>query len=202
MTVIAGLTGQIGTGKSTVAAMFAGLGAHVIDFDRLGHEAIAPPSPAWRELTERFGEGILNPDRTIDRARLGRIVFDDPASLALLNRIVHPAVARAERDLTAAILAREPRALIIKDIPLLTEDLARRMVEKVVVVYASPDIQLERLLGRGLTEEDAAKRVKAQLSLEEKLKFADYVIDNDGSLEETEKQVGQVFAALRTGRAR
>jgi dephospho-CoA kinase len=194
--MIAGLTGSIGTGKSTVAAMFAGLGAEIIDFDVLAHEVIQPGRPAWQETVAVFGNRLLRPDGTIDRARLGDIVFRDPALLAELNRIVHPAVFAADAERTAAILAERPRAVIIKDIPLLTAEVARRMVEKVVVVYASPAVQMKRLLGRGLAEEDAKRRIAAQTPVEEKLKFADYVIDNDGRRERTREQVERVYKEL------
>jgi len=194
--LIVGLTGSIGTGKSTVAAMFAGLGAAIVDFDVLAHEVIQPERPAWEKIVAVFGGGVLRPDQTIDRAKLGDIVFRDPARLAELNRIVHPAVFAADRERTAAILAENPSAVVIKDIPLLTAEVARRMVDKVVVVYASPDVQLARLLGRGLTEEEAKRRIAAQMPVDEKLKFADYVIDNDGTREETKAQVENVYAAL------
>jgi len=197
--MIVGLTGSIGTGKSTVAAMFGEMGAEVIDFDRLAHEVILPPSPAWREIAGCFGEEVLRPDRTIDRAKLARVVFNDPARLDRLNRIVHPAVFAADRDRTTAILAAEPQALIIKDIPLLTEDMAREMVDKVVVVYASPVVQMERLRGRGLTWAGAERRIAAQMPVEEKLKFADFVINNNGTVAETKKQVAAVLAELTSG---
>ncbi|OAT81305.1 dephospho-CoA kinase [Desulfotomaculum copahuensis] len=200
--MIVGLTGGIATGKSTVSALFRKLGAHIIDFDELAHMVIEPGRPAWREIIRQFGPAVLNPDQTVDRQKLGRIVFNHPDRLTGLNRIVHPAVFAADREITAGILEKEPRALIIKDVPLLTETAAREMVEKVIVVYASPEVQMQRMLGRGFNREEAQKRIDAQDPLSEKLKFADYVVYNDGSLEETERQVKEIYGRLQADAGR
>jgi len=195
--MIAGLTGGIATGKSTVSSLFKKLGARIIDFDELAHSAIEPDRPAWREIVQHFGTDVLNPDRTINRQKLGRIVFDDPGQLARLNRIVHPRVFEADREITRRILENDPRAVIIKDVPLLTETAARELVEKIIVVYAGPETQMQRLRGRGFSREEAQKRIAAQAPLEEKLQFADYVIYNDGPLAETERQVKEIYTRLR-----
>ncbi|MGB9802763.1 dephospho-CoA kinase [Desulfofundulus sp.] len=194
--MIAGLTGSIATGKSTVAKLFQELGAYVIDFDVLAHETMRPGLKAWREIVEFFGTEILNPDQTINRKKLGSLVFEDPEKLARLNQIVHPAVFEEDRKITAQILARDPGALIIKEIPLLIEAGAGHLVEKIIVVHASPGVQLQRLLDRGLNRDEALKRINAQAPLSEKMKWADFVIYNDGDLEETRKQVEKVYQQL------
>ncbi len=194
--MIAGLTGGIATGKSTVARLFQELGAHVIDFDVLAHEVTRPGLKAWEEIVKFFGVEILNPDQTINRKKLGRLVFDDPEKLARLNQIVHPAVFEEDQKITAQILAWDPRAVIIKEIPLLIEAGAGHLVEKIIVVYASPEVQLQRLLARGLDRDEALKRINAQAPLSEKMKWADFVIYNDGNLEETRRQVEEVYQQL------
>jgi dephospho-CoA kinase len=194
--MIAGLTGGIATGKSTVARLFQELGAHVIDFDVLAHEVTRPGLKAWEEIVRFFGVEILNPDQTINRKKLGRLVFDDPEKLARLNRIVHPAVFEEDQKITAEILAGDPRAVIIKEIPLLIETGAGHLVDKIIVVYASPEVQLQRLLARGLNRDEALKRINAQAPLGEKMKWADFVIYNDGNLEETRRQVEEVYQQL------
>ncbi|SHJ04352.1 dephospho-CoA kinase [Desulfofundulus thermosubterraneus] len=194
--MIAGLTGGIATGKSTVARLFQELGAHVIDFDILAHEVMRPGLKAWEEIVKFFGVEILNPDQTINRKKLGRLVFNEPEKLARLNRIVHPAVFKEDQKITAEILARDPGAVIIKEIPLLIEAGAGHLVEKIIVVYASPEVQLQRLLARGLDRDEALKRINAQAPLSEKMKWADFVIYNDGNLEETRRQVEEVYQQL------
>ncbi|WP_051618120.1 dephospho-CoA kinase [Desulfofundulus thermocisternus] len=199
--MIAGLTGGIATGKSTVAGLFRDLGVRIIDFDALAHRVMSPGLKAWEEIVKFFGTGILNPDRTINRKELGRLVFDDPEKLARLNSIVHPAVFEEDRKITAEILARDPDAVIIKEIPLLVEAGAGHLVDKIIVVYASPEVQLQRLLARGLDRDEALKRINAQAPLSEKMKWADFVIYNDGCLEETRKQVEEVYRQLVQARA-
>ncbi|MDQ0286256.1 dephospho-CoA kinase [Desulfofundulus luciae] len=194
--MIAGLTGGIATGKSTVARLFQELGAHVIDFDVLAHKVMRPGLKAWEEIVRFFGVEILNPDQTINRKKLGRLVFDDPEKLARLNRIVHPAVFKEDQKITAEILAGNPGAVIIKEIPLLIEVGAGHLVDKIIVVYASPEVQLQRLLARGLDRDEALKRINAQAPLGEKMKWADFVIYNDGNLEETRRQVEEVYQQL------
>lgn len=194
--IVVGLTGGIASGKSTISAMFRELGAHIIDYDEIAREAVRPDLPAWKGIVREFGEGILKPDRTIDREKLGRIVFDDPAKLQRLNAIVHPEVF-AEADRRAEeIRRREPDAVVIKDVPLLIETQIHRTVDRVIVVAAKGENQLERLAGRGLSEEDARKRIAAQMPLPEKEKLADFIIRNDGPIEDTRRQVETIFRRL------
>ncbi len=195
--MIVGLTGGIATGKSTVSKMFKELGAHVVDFDALAREVVKPHRKAWKEIVEYFGKEILNSDLTLNRQKLGELVFNAPEKLKKLNEIIHPEVFQEDKKITEQILSENPRALIIKDIPLLTETGAQKMVEKVIVVYASPQTQLQRMLERGFSQNEARARINAQDPLSEKLKLADFVINNDGPLEETKKQVVEIYQKLR-----
>jgi dephospho-CoA kinase len=214
VTRVVALTGGIGTGKSTVARMFAALGAVVIDADAIVHELQAPGSESLAEIAGAFGAGMLRPDGSLDRERLGDLVFRDAAARARLNAIMHPRVgAEMARRLAAARERGAP--LVLLDIPLLLEGRARRAeghgpagrsagdgVEAVIVVYAPEALQVERQVARdGSRPEEAARRVAAQLPIEEKRRLADHVIDNSGTLEETERQVRALFEEL-TGRRR
>ncbi|MCK4843853.1 MAG: dephospho-CoA kinase [Dehalococcoidia bacterium] len=197
--VIVGLTGSVGTGKSTVANLFKELGAYVIDWDELAREVTRPHLKAWKEIVEYFGKGILNEDLTINRQKLADIVFSDKEKVAKLNQIVHPEVFKEDERITDEIRSLDPDALIIKGIPLLFELTRPVYVDKIVVVSASEQTQLRRLEEKGITREDARNRIKSQLPLEEKIKSADFVINNDGPLEETKKQVEEIYSSLRKG---
>jgi dephospho-CoA kinase len=197
--IIAGITGSIGTGKSTVAAMFAELGAYVIDADKLARQAVEPGKQAWKQIVQYFGEDILNGDQTVCRQRLADLVFNDPASLQKLNAIVHPEVLQEDNRLVEERRRIDPRGVILKDIPLLLEggrEAALALVDKIIVVYASPETQLNRLIARGMGREDALCRVRSQRPVSEKTDEADYVIDNDGALEDTRAQVRHVYDLL------
>jgi len=203
VSVIIGLTGGIGSGKSTVARMFAELGAIVIDADAIVHELQAPGMPMVAELAAAFGAGILTADGALDRKALGAIVFADEAARLRLNDIVHPQVgAEFARRLSAAIAANAP--LVVLDIPLLFEgresgrgSAAARSVETTVVVWVPEPVQIERQMQRdGCTRADAEQRVHAQLSLDRKRELADHVIDNAGALAETERQVRELYTRL------
>jgi dephospho-CoA kinase len=200
--IIAGITGTIGTGKSTVAAMFGELGAFIIDADKLAHEVVEPGKPAWQAIIDKFGRKLLNQDQTLNRQMLADIVFKDQAKLQELNSIVHPEVFKEDQRLVNERKAIDPDGLIVKDIPLLLEmgrDLARLFVDKIIVVYASPDIQLKRLIARGMSEADARNRINNQVPVKDKMKMADFVINNDGTLEETRVQVRTIYQALLSG---
>jgi dephospho-CoA kinase len=194
--IIAGLTGTIGTGKSTVAAMFADLGAFIIDADKLAHQVVEPGQKALQEIVDFFGKDILNQDGTLNRQKLADIVFKDKDKLAKLNSIVHPAVLNEDARLVEQQKALNPDGLIVKDIPLLLElgpEIARKMVEIIIVVYCSPPVQLKRLIARGMAESDAQNRIKTQIPVNEKMKSADFIVNNDGTLEETRQQVVQIY---------
>lgn len=193
---IVGLTGSIASGKSTVAEMFRELGAYLIDWDVLAREVVEPHMKAWNGIVDYFGKDVLNDDLTLDREKLGEIVFDNAEKLEKLNEIVHPAVFEEDEERVQEIKKLDPKAIVIKDIPLLIEIGYQKFVDKVVVVYTSEENQFKRMLVRGFGPEEARKRIKAQMPLEEKVKSADFVIQNDGSLEETREQVQRIFAEL------
>ncbi len=198
MTRVIGLTGGIGTGKSTVAGMLRELGAVVVDADAIVHELQAPGSPLLDEIARAFGTQILLADGSLDRKALGRLVFNDPAQLARLNAIVHPPVGREmARRLEHARASGVPR--VVLDVPLLFEGRARRPgsrgpAAETILVYARPEQQLARQLSRdGVTPELARARIAAQLPIDEKRALADHVIDNSGSLADTERQVRELW---------
>jgi dephospho-CoA kinase len=185
--IIVGLTGSVGTGKSTVTNFFRELGAYMIDWDELAREVTRPHLRAWKEIVEYFGKDFLNEDLTINRQKLAEIVFSDKEKVAKLNQIVHPEVFKEDERITNEIKSLAPNALIIKDIPLLFELTRPIFVDKVVVVSASEQTQLRRLKEKGISLEDAQSRIKSQLPLEEK------------PLEETKKQVEEIYSLLRKG---
>jgi dephospho-CoA kinase len=200
--IIAGITGTIGTGKSTVAAMFGELGAFIIDSDKLARQVVEPGKPAWQAIIDYFGRELLNRDQTLNRQMLADIVFKDPAKLQALNSIVHPEIFKEDKRLVDERKSLDPDGLVIKDIPLLLEmgrDIARLLVDKIIVVYASPEIQLKRLVARGVGEADALNRIKNQIPVKDKTQLADFVINNDGTLDETRAQVRKIYAQLTAG---
>jgi dephospho-CoA kinase len=197
--IIVGLTGSVGTGKSTVTNFFRQMGAYVIDWDELAREVVHPHSKAWKEIVEYFGKDFLNEDLTINRQKLAEIVFSDREKVTKLNQMVHPEVFKEDERITNEIKSLDPDALIIKDIPLLFELTRPVLVDKIVVVSASEQTQLRRLEEKGMSREDVQSRIKSQLPLEEKIKSADFVINNDGSLEETKRQVEEIYSLLRKG---
>lgn len=193
---IVGLTGSIGSGKSTVSQMFVALGAHLIDYDMLAREVVQPYEAAWRDIVDTFGEAILNKDLTLNREKLAGIVFVDPEKLQVLNSITHPAVFNEAEKRVQEITRSDPNGMIIKDVPLLIEAGIHRTVDKVVVVGASRENRIGRLIARGLSQEEALRRIDSQMPLKEKVAYADFVIHNDGPLSETQKQVQAVYQSL------
>ncbi|MFI8087640.1 dephospho-CoA kinase [Streptomyces sp. NPDC086080] len=189
-----GLTGGIGAGKSEVARLLAECGAVLIDADRIAREVVEPGTPGLAAVVDAFGEEVLAADGTLDRPRLGSIVFTDPEKLAVLNSIVHPLVGARSRELEEA--AAED-AVVVHDVPLLTENGLAPLYDLVIVVDASPETQLDRLVGRrGMTEEDARARMAAQATREQRRAIADIVIDNDVPLGELERRVKDIGAEL------
>jgi len=195
--VVAGLTGGIATGKSTVAAIFEKAGARLIDADRIAREVVRNGSSAHRDIVAHFGMDVLLGDGEIDRKRLAAIIFNNPAAQRALEHIVHPQVKR-EVDRRVALIRRQaPDALIILDIPLLFEAGMQRGVDAVIVVYAPERLQLERLMARdGLTEPEALARIRAQMPIESKRALATRVIDNSGSREQTRQQALEIYRQL------
>lgn len=194
--VIAGLTGGIATGKSTVSAIFRKLGACIIDADKVAREVVEKGTPAWKEIKEFFGDGVLNPDGSVDRAKLGSIVFRDESKRKRLEGIVHPRVFEEIEKQIYEIKKETKDAIIILDIPLLIESGYQIKVDKVIVVYAGEKEQVSRL-SKKISAEDALKRIMSQMSIDEKKKFADYIIDNTGSVEETEAQCRKIFEEFK-----
>ena len=189
---VLGLTGGIGSGKSMVASMFAKLGADVIDADRLAREVVEPGQPALEEIATAFGRDILLPDGRLDRGKLGRIIFADPVARRRLNAITHPRI-RERMEAEIAAHGSQPGVLIV-DIPLLYENDRTRAVEAVIVVWVDQQTQLRRLNERdGLSAEEARQRIGAQMPLDEKRARADAVIDNNGSRENTRRQVEAIY---------
>lgn len=189
-----GLTGGIGAGKSEVSRLLVASGAVLIDADKIAREVVEPGTPGLAKVVEAFGREILAPDGTLDRPKLGSIVFTDPEKLAVLNSIVHPLVGARSAELEKA--ASED-AVVIHDVPLLAENGLAPLYDLVVVVDASPETQLERLVRlRGMSEADARARMAAQATREKRLEIADIVIDNDGPLAGLDERVDAVWADL------
>lgn len=195
--IIIGLTGGIASGKSTVAGMLEEKGALLLDADLIAREVVLPGKPAWREIRDWLGPSITGPDGAIDRARLGKLIFADPAARQRLNGIVHPRVMESFVTRTEEIRRQCPDAVVVYDVPLLIEAKMDRLVDLVVLVYAAEEIQLARLQSRdNLPAADALSRVRAQMPLAEKRAYADVVIDNSGSQAETLRQVNRFWKEL------
>ncbi|MEG3626138.1 dephospho-CoA kinase [Streptomyces poriticola] len=189
-----GLTGGIGAGKSEVSRLLAECGAVLIDADRIAREVVSTGTPGLAAVVEAFGEDVLAEDGSLDRPRLGSIVFADPEKLGVLNSIVHPLVGARSRELEEA--AAED-AVVVHDVPLLTENGLAPLYDVVVVVDADPATQLDRLVRlRGMTEEDANARMAAQATREQRREIADIVIDNDVPLPQLQRRVKDVWAEL------
>ncbi|MGW8973203.1 dephospho-CoA kinase [Streptomyces platensis] len=191
-----GLTGGIGAGKSEVSRLLASYGAVIVDADKIAREVVEPGTPGLAAVVEEFGADVLAPDGTLDRPKLGGIVFSDPGRLKALNAIVHPLVGARSAELEASA---GPDAVVVHDVPLLTENGLAPLYDLVVVVDAAPQTQLDRLVRlRGMAEDEAKSRMAAQATREQRLAVADLVIDNDGPLEALEPQVHAMWERLRT----
>jgi len=193
-----GLTGGIGSGKSEVSRRLRELGAVVIDADAVAREVVEPGTPGLAAVVAEFGEDVLRANGELDREGLGRIVFGDPEKLARLNAIVHPLVGERIGARMAEVERDHPDGVVVYDVPLLVENDLAGGYDVVLVVAASPETQLRRLVQqRGMSEEDARARIAAQAPLEAKLAVADIVIDNDGPLAYLDARVREVWADLR-----
>ncbi len=197
--LMVGLTGGIVSGKSTVSEMFRQLGAQVIDADQIAHTIVSPGEKAWHSIVEYFGKEILIKNQQINRKKLAKIVFADKKKLEMLNSITHPEILAVINRRICQLKSNYNQDLIcIIDAPLLFEaNLADRM-DKIIVVFISQEEQTKRLLLRdNFTEEEALRRIQSQIPLTSKLSWADYVIDNSFSREQTKKQVEQVWEKLK-----
>jgi dephospho-CoA kinase len=192
-----GLTGGIASGKSTVAAILRRLGAAVVNADELAREVVLPDTPGWQEIVQAFGAGVLQPDRTLDRQKLRKLVFDNGAARKKLEAIIHPRV-RALAEERIKEHAGAGFEIVVYEVPLLFEGNLQDSLRPVVLVAAAHATQKRRLMERDrLSEADAEKHISAQMSLEEKRRLADYVIENDGELDDLERQVRQILERIR-----
>jgi len=192
-----GLTGGIGSGKSAVAERLAALGAVVLDGDKAARAVVEPGTPGLARIAEAFGPGVLRADGSLDRSKLAGIVFSDEVALEKLNDITHPLIhehLQAAED--AAVKAAGPDTIVVHDIPLLAEGQRSAEFAVVIVVDVPPEVQVSRLAGRGLPEDQARARMAAQATREQRLAIADIVIDNSGTREDLDRQVAEVWADL------
>ncbi len=193
----AGLTGGLASGTSTVAELFQQCGALVIHADQLARTVVEPGKAAWKDIVRTFGTGILRDDRNIDRRALARIVFENPAQLAALNRIIHPRIARAQALCAQALARRHPNAVLIYDAPLLLEAQAHRRMDRVIVVTATQAARLARARQRnGCTRKDALGRIRSQLPLAAKRRMADYLLNGMLPVSQLRTQVRQLYQQL------
>lgn len=196
--ILVGLTGGLATGKSSVARLFQDSGAYVIDADELARQVVQPGKPAWRDIVRAFGAQIVNPDRTLNRAALAEVIFRNEAKRRRLNAIVHPRVARAQARLTAAIAKKDPKAIILYDVPLLFEASVDKRMDKIIVVTADRATQIRRLMTRnGFTRAEALRRLRAQMPLREKIARADEVIDGTWSFAQTKGEVERIVSEFK-----
>ena len=196
--LIVGLTGGIATGKSTVTELFRERGAFIIDFDVMSRVVVEPDTPAWKDIVEYFGKDLLNDDRTLDRVKLGDIVFPDTDKRHKLQGFIYPRLFEEYDRRVREIEQKDPNALILADTPLLFEANLQDMFHKIVVVYATREQQVERLTERdGLEPGAVLARLDAQMPTEEKLERADYVIRNCGSIKDIAQEVDRIILDLK-----
>lgn len=196
MAYVVGLTGGIGSGKSTVSQMLAARGAVIVDADVLAREVVEPGTDGFDEVVEAFGSEVVGADGEIDRPKLASIVFADPEKRKRLESIIWPRVGAGVAERMEQL--RETDAIVVLDVPLMAESPqgSRRFADAVIVVDAQPDTQLRHLEAKGVTNEEARSRMAAQISREERLKIADHVLSNDGSIEDLEGQVDELWQKL------
>jgi dephospho-CoA kinase len=193
-----GLTGSIGVGKSFVSSLFAELGCHVLDADQTAREVVAAGTPGLRAIVEAFGADILQADGTLDRMRLGSIVFGDERKRLLLNSILHPFIIAAQDEQLRAWEADDPKGIAIVDAALMIESGGYRRFDKMIVVHCRPEVQLERLMARNqISKEEAERRINAQMPQNEKMRYADFLIDTSAGFDDTRRRTAEVFRKLR-----
>lgn len=193
--LVIGLTGGIGSGKTTVSGFLEELGAEVIDADKVGHVTYLPDMPAWRDLIDTWGEDLLQPNREIDRKKLGAIVFSDPANLEKLNSIVHPRMRDIMNDRIEAFRGEGKRVVVV-DAAILIEAKWTSLVDEVWVAAAPEDVVVQRVMARnGWEEEQVRSRMASQMPAEERQSYADVVIDTDATLDEVRERVRAAFEA-------
>ncbi|HNB69989.1 MAG TPA: dephospho-CoA kinase, partial [Acidobacteriota bacterium] len=194
-----GLTGSIAVGKSHVSSYLRELGCHVLDSDQIARTVVEPGTPALADIVETFGPAVLNEDGTLNRQRLGTIIFGHDELRQKLNAIVHPRVHAEQEHQFAEIASRDPKAIVIVDAALLIESGGYRRFDKIVVVWCPKKLQVNRLRNRNqLSRAEALQRINAQMSSQEKRKFADFEINSAGTFEETRHKTEEVYRQLRT----
>jgi dephospho-CoA kinase len=199
--LILGVTGGIASGKTTVADMLAELGAPIIDFDLLARQVVGPDKPGFREIVDYFGDQVIGKDGSLDRKRLSGIVFHDPAKRKVLEGITHPRIVAAFVRQVRQTAENDPHGIVQAVIPLLFEVNLRHLVHKVLLVYVSPDKQVERLTRRdSISQEEARRILKAQMPIDQKVAKADFVIHNEGNVNETRREVNALWRSLKKGR--
>lgn len=192
-----GLTGSIAVGKSFVSQVLQELGCAVLDADRTAREVVEPHTEGWRKIVAEFGNVILNTDETINRAKLGAIVFSDESRRETLNQIVHPLVWQAQDEWVRQVFLENPKAVAVVDAALMIESGGWRRFDKIIVVWCEAETHIERLMLRNnLTREEALLRIAAQMPQEEKKKYADFLIDTTDGFEDTRNQVYRVYQSL------
>ncbi len=176
--VIVGLTGGLGAGKTTIAGLFQDCGAAIIDADQLAREVVKPGKPAWKDIQKQFGSSVFFADKTLHRQALAQVVFQNPSKLAMLQKIIHPRVARQQAMLVKTICLSDPQSVIIYDAALLIEAGAHRRMDHLIIVKADRTTQISRVCRRdGLTKTEALQRIKNQMPLRQKLPYADTILD-------------------------
>ena len=196
--LIVGLTGGIASGKSLVTRVLRDLGAHVIDADKIVHDLLAPGRDACSEVIAHFGRDIQLSDGSIDRRKLGDIIFNHPEERAWLNQCIHPRVFKEYQTQVHHLRVRQPDAIVVMDAALLIETGYHKHMDRLIVVYAHQQDQVKRLMERDrFTLEQALARIASQMPLDEKRSYADYVIENTGTRDETERRTREVFAKLK-----
>jgi dephospho-CoA kinase len=192
--MIIGLTGGIASGKSTVSRLLVERGAALVDADAVAREVVQPGEAALDEIAVLFGQAVIQEDGSLNRKALGDIVFGDKDKLKMLESITHPAIRRRMQEKLHKLSAENPRRLIVADIPLLYETGQVQLYDGVMVVYVPADVQVHRLAERnGMSKEEAEQRVSLQMDIEEKRKLADWVIDNSGTIENTARQIDDLW---------
>jgi dephospho-CoA kinase len=196
--ILLGVTGGVASGKTTVTSMLEQLGAPLIDFDLLSRWVVEPGKPAWKEIVACFGEQVLLEDGTLDRKKLSEVVFRDREERRKLERFIHPRVFEEFIQLVKEVTSKDPNAIIQVDVPLMIEMNLQYLFHKILLVYMSEEMQVERLIKRDrISEEMARNMIRAQLPIEEKRGYADFIVDNSGTPEETRRQVLKIWEKLK-----
>ncbi len=195
--LLVSLTGGIATGKSVVAGVFQNLGCYIHHADEVAHRLMEPGTPAWKKIVDHFGEEILNRDGSINRPKLGAIVFSNQEERGFLNSLIHPLVMKKKKDVIRRLREEGQYKIFISEAALTLEAGFVAFFDKVVVVFCQPEIQIRRLMERdSISRKQALRRIHAQMTPEEKTKYADYIIDSSGTLEETVEQTERIFRNL------